>query len=120
MCFSLFSIDVSLHDTILVDTNRCEQVEGAFVARINTVKDQADNNLLPCWTALVPEFGLLEVDNVANVLHNTVHGSCSQDLVFVISCDGNEQLGVPVVHGWSQIVSILEREVIGIAGRGSI
>jgi hypothetical protein len=53
---SFFSIDVTLHDTILVDTNCSENVQGILVARVDTIENQANNNLLPGRTTLVPEF----------------------------------------------------------------
>lgn len=120
VCSSLLAVNVLLHDAVLVDTDGCEQVEGALVAGIDTVEDQADDNLLPGGPALVPELGLLQVDNVADILHDTVQGACCQDLVFVVVGDGNEQLGVSVVHGRAQIVAVLECEVIGIAGCGRV
>jgi hypothetical protein len=116
----LLSINVALHDAILVDTNGSEQVESALVAGVDTVENKAHNNLLPSRTTLVPELGFLEVDNVTNVLHDTVQGTCSEDLVFIVVGDGNQQLSVTVVHGRAQIVTVLQSEVIGITGCGSV
>ncbi len=112
----LLSVDILLHDTILIDTDGGQEVKGALVAGVDTVENKADDNLLPSRATLVPELGLLQVDNVANVLHDTVQRSGSQHLVFVVVCNGDEQLGMAVVHGWAQIVAILEGEVVGIAG----
>lgn len=116
----LLAVNVLLHDTILVDTNGREQIEGALVTGVNTVKNKAHNNLLPSRTTLVPELGLFQVYNVADVLHDAVHCASGQDLVFIVVCDGNEQLGVAVVHGWSQIVTVLQGEVIGVTCRGGV
>ena len=113
----LLSIDISLHDAILVDTNGCKQIESALVARINTVEDQADHDLLPCWTTLVPELGLLKVHDVADVLHYTMQSTSCEHLVFVVCSNGNQKLSVSVVHRRPQIVAILECEVVWIAVR---
>lgn len=120
MCGSLLSVNVLLHDAILIDTKRCKQIKRALVARVNTIKDQTDNNLLPCWTALVPELGLLEVNNIADILHNTVHGTRCQHFILIVRRDGNKQLSVSVVHSWSEIVAIFEGEIIRIAIRCSV
>jgi hypothetical protein len=117
---SLVSVDILLHDTILVDTDRGEQIKSTLVARVDTVENQAHNNLLPSGAALVPELGLLQVDNVADVLHYTVQSTGSEDLVFVVVGDGDEQLCVAVVHCGTQIVTVLEGEVVGVACRGRV
>jgi hypothetical protein len=117
---SLVSVDILLHDTVLVNTDGGEQVESALVARVDTVEDQAHNNLLPGWATLVPELGFLQVDNVADVLHDTVQSTGGKNLVFIVVGDGNEQLCVTVVHGRTQIVAILEGEVVGVACRGRV
>jgi hypothetical protein len=116
----LVSVNVLLHDTILVYTDSREQVERALVAGVDTVEDEAHDNLLPSRAALVPELGLLQVDNVADVLHDTVQSAGGEDLVFVVVGDGDEQLRVAVVHGRAQIVAVLEGEVVGVARRGRV
>ena len=117
---SLVSVDILLHDTVLVNTDGCQDVQGTLVARVDTVKDQTDDNLLPCRTTLVPEFGLLKVDDFSDVLHDTVQSTGGKNLVFIVVGDGNEQLCVTVVHGRTQIVAILEGEVVGVACRGRV
>jgi hypothetical protein len=72
MCFSLSSVDIPLHNTILIDSDGGQDIECALVAGINTVENESNNDLLPCWTALVPELGLLQVHNVTDVLHDTM------------------------------------------------
>lgn len=110
----VFAINVLLDDTILVDTNGSEKVQRVLVGLLNTIENDADDNFLPCWTTLVPEGGLLEVDNVADVLHNTVECSSHQNLVLVVVRNGDEELGMSVIHPRSQVVSVLEGEVIWI------
>lgn len=117
---SLLSINILLDDTILEDTNSGEDIQSVLVSLFNTVENQTDNDLLPGRSTLVPESGLFEVDNISDVLHNTVECSGEQDLVFVVVGDGNEQLSVSVVHSRSQIVTVLQSEVVGIAGRGGV
>ena len=116
----LVSVNVLLHDTVLVDTDSREQIKGALVAGVDTVENQAHDNLLPSWTTLVPKLGLFEVDNVADVLHDTVQGTGSKNLVFVVVGNGNEQLSVTVVHGRTQIVTVLESEVVGVTCRSGV
>lgn len=101
MCLRLPSIDISLHDTVLVDTNGCENIEGTLVAGIDTIEYQANDDFLPCWTAFVPEFRLLQVHDLTNVLHYTVQCAGGEHLVFVIVGNGNEQLSMSVVHSWT-------------------
>ena len=116
----LVAVDVLLHDTILVDTDGREEIERTLVTGVNTVENQADNDLLPGWASLVPEFGLLEVDNVTDVLHDTVHSTGGEDLVFVVICHSNQKLSVTVVHGWTQIVAVLQGEVVGVTCCGRV
>ena len=116
----LVAVNVLLHDTILVDTDGREEIERTLVTGVNTVENQADNNLLPGWASLVPEFGLLEVDNVTDVLHDTVHSTGGQDLVFVVICHSNQKLSVTVVHSRTQIVAVLQCEVVGVACGGRV
>lgn len=119
MSKGFFPVHVTLHDTILVDTNGGQHVEDVLVARVDTVKDQADDDLLPGGTSFVPEFGLFEVDDFADVLHDTVQGTGRQGLVFVVVGDGDQQFSVPVVHGRPQVVTVVQGELVGIAsGRG--
>jgi hypothetical protein len=49
-----------------------------------------------------------------------VEGTGGQHLVFVVVGDGNQQLRVSVIHGWTQVVTVVEGEVIGIAGSSSV
>ena len=89
------------------------------LSTINVFLHQADN-LLPSRTSFVPELRLLDVDNVANVLHHTVEGSGEEDLVLVVVGDGDEKLGVPVVDCRTKIVSVPQGEFIRIASSSRI
>lgn len=120
MSDGLLAVNVTLHDTILVDTHSREEIKSALVAGIDAVENQADDDFLPSRAALVPELGLLQVDNIANILHDTVQSTGGQDFVFVVVGNGDEQLGVAVVHGRTQIIAILEGEVVGVARCGRV
>ena len=114
MRLGLLSIDVTIHNTILVDTNGGQHIQRVLVAGIDTVKDQADDNLLPGRTTFVPELGLFDVDNLANVLHDTVESTGGESLVFIIVGDGDEQLGMAVIHGGTEVVAIVQGELVGV------
>lgn len=116
----LFSVNVLFHDTILVNADRGEDIERILVAWVDTVENQSDDDLLPCRAALVPEFRLLQIDNVADVLHDTVQRPRSQRLIFVVVGNGNQQLRVPIVHGRPQVVTVMQRELVRVAGRSGV
>ena len=116
----LFPVNVTFHDAILVNTDGGQNVQDVLVARVDTVKDQADDELLPSRTPFVPEFGLLEVDDLTDVLHDTVQGTRGKSLVFVVVGDGNQQFSVAVVHGGTKVVTVVQGELIGIASGSSV
>lgn len=120
MSEGFFPVNVTFHDPILVNTNGSENVEDVLVARVNTVKDQADDNLLPGRATFVPELGFLEVDDLADVLHDTVQGTRGQGLVFVIVGDGDQQFGMTVVHGRTKVVTVVQGELVRIASGRSV
>lgn len=120
MRFRVFPVDVVFHDSILVDPYSCQQVEGLFVAGADSVKDQADDDLLPRRASLIPELRSFQVDNVADVLHDTVEGAGCEDPVFVVVCNRDEKFGVPVVHGGTEVVAIPQGEVVGVTSCRSI
>lgn len=72
MSNGLPTVNVTLHYSILVDTNGSQHIQRVLVAGINSIKDQADHNFLPRRTSLVPEFRLLQIDDIADILHHTV------------------------------------------------
>lgn len=115
-----FSVNITFHDAILVDTNGGQNVQDIFITRVDTVKDQADDDLLPSRASFVPEFGFLEVDDLTDVLHGTVQGTRGKGLVFVVVGDGDQQLGVAVVHGRTKVVTIVQGELVGIASGSSV
>ncbi len=120
MSRSLFAINIFLHDSILVYPDGGQYIECVLVTRIDSIKYQAHNDLLPCRTTLIPELGLFEIDNVTDVLHDTVECAGREDFVLVVIGDSNEQLRMPVIHGWAKMVAILECEIVGITGSSGI
>lgn len=90
MSRGLFVVDLFLHDTILVDTNGSQGIQGLFIARIDTVEDHSDNDLLPGSPTFIPEFGFFEVNDIPHIFHDTMQGSGSQNSVLIVICDGNQ------------------------------
>ena len=108
MSDSLFAIDLSLHDVVLVDTaaytirgalaherafsHGTENIKDVLVAGIDTVKDQRNNDPLPSGPAFFsgssPELGFALYD-ISDIEHHTVQSSCHEGLVFVVigDCD---------------------------------
>ena len=117
-CFT--SVNGSLHDAILINANCGQQIQGVFVARIDTVEHQGHDDFLPGRTTLVPEFRLLQRDNVTDILHNTMQCARCQDFIFVVVSDGNEQFRVSVVHGRTEIVSISQGELVRITSGSGV
>ncbi len=117
---SIVSVNVLLDHTVLVDADCGQHVEHALVHLFNAVENQANDNLLPGRATPIPKGRLLQVYNVPDVLHDAVQRSRQQDLVFVVVCNGNQELGVAVVHAGAQVVAILEGEIVGVAGSGRV
>lgn len=114
MCDGLPSVDVLLHHSVLINTDCCQHIQRVLVARIDTIENETDHNLLPRRSTLVPELGLLQVDDIADILHDTVQGTRRQDLVFVIVCDGDQQFGVSIVDRGPQVITVPQRELVRI------
>jgi hypothetical protein len=113
---SLSAVNFLLHNAILVNTNSGKQVQRVFITRLNSVENQTHRNLLPCRASLVPELGLFEVDNITDILHDTVKRTRCQHFVLIVVRYSDEQLRVSVEDCWPQIVSIPQRELVGVTG----
>lgn len=109
------AVNVVFHDAILIDANRREKVQCVSITRLDSVKYKTDNDLLPRWAPFIPELGFLQVDNVSHVLHDAVQGPSCQYFVLVVVGNGNQHLGVTVIHRRAQVVSMLQGELVGIA-----
>lgn len=116
MRHSLAAVNGSLHDAVLVNPDCGQHIECVLVTRVNTVENQAAHNLLPGRPTLVPKLRFLQLDDVANVLHHAVEGSCRENLVLIVVGDCNQQLGVSVVHRRAQIVAVSKGKFIGVTG----
>lgn len=110
------AIDRPLHDSVLIHPDRGQHVEGVLVTGVNSIKNQATHDLLPGRPSFVPEFRSFQIDDIPNILHHSVQGSCRQDLVFIVIRDGDQELCVSVIHGWPQIVAIAQAKLVRIAG----
>lgn len=116
----LVAIDILAEHAVLVNTDGGQDIEHVLVGLVDAVKDEADDNLLPSRPAVGPKLGFLQVDNVADVLHDAVQRARQQHLVFVVVGDGDEQLRVAVVHARAQIVAVLQGKVVGVARGGRV
>lgn len=110
------AVNRPLHDAVLVDAGCSQHVEGVLVARIDTIKDQATHNLLPSGTTLVPELRFLQVDDISNILHDTVQGPRCEHFVFIVIGDGDQQFRVSVVHSWAEVVAVPQCEFVRVTG----
>lgn len=82
-------VDNVLGDTVLVDTHGGKDVEGLGVDLCTTVRDNTDDDLLPGIGA--PCAGAVAGGEMANVLHDTVHCSCEENLIFLLDLKRNEK-----------------------------
>ena len=117
---SLRAVNILLHHTILENTDRSEDVQCLFVARINAVKHKAHNDFLPGRSTFVPKLGLLQIDNIANVLHDTMKRPRCENLVLVVIGDSDTKLRVTIIHRRAEIVTIFQRELVGVTSSSSV
>jgi len=98
MSHCLSPIDIFFHHTVLKDPNGRKKIKCLFVAWLDSIEYETDNNLLPCQASFVPELSLLQVDDIPNILHNAVQGSGGEYLILIVVGDRDHHLGVSVVH----------------------
>lgn len=120
MSQGFLSVNVALHNAVLIDTDSGQDVQHILVARVDTVEHESDHNLLPGRTTLVPEFRLLYIDDIANILHNTVQGTSRERLVFIVVGDRNQELCVSIIHRGTKVITVVEGEFIGVASSSSV
>jgi len=115
----ILSVDLLLGDTLLVHTHTGQKSLGSGVDLGTTVTDDTDDDLLP--RVFTPCLTVGAVTHVLDVLENTGHGSGKQNIVLVIHCHDNEQLGMAGLceEPLSQC-EVVVVEVIGIASRSGI
>lgn len=118
---SLYSllVDEVLGDAVLVHTHGGQRVERTGMNLLATIRDDADDDLLP--SLLTPGAGLGTGAEVRHVLHNGVHGASEIDLVLVVHGDADEQfrLASSAADALSQLVSTFDK-VVGVACDGCV
>lgn len=120
MSSSLLAVNILLHHTILVDANSREDVQSVFVARINAVKHQTHNDFLPGRSTFVPKLGFLQIDNIADVLHDPMKRPRCEHLVFVIIGNSDTKLRMTIIDRRAEIVTILQGEFVGVTSSSSV
>lgn len=83
-------VDVVLCDAVLVHAHGGEGVEGARVNLFAPVRDDTHDDLLPAH--LAPGAAAAAAAEVADVLHDGVHGAREAVLVLVVHGDADEEL----------------------------
>ena len=90
----IFTIDLFLHDTILVDANCGKNIQDSLVHRLKTIDDERDSDLLPSGDAFfctpTPVLGLLGLADVTDIQHDTMESASIEGLVFVVRRDGDQ------------------------------
>ena len=114
----ILAIHLLLHDTILVDANRSQDIQNTLVHLVEPVHNEGDGDLLPvrktlfCITA--PEGGLACLADVTDVHHDTMQRASIKRLVFVIRRHRDQDLRLAVVEFCPQRPTILFRKVVGV------
>lgn len=124
MGYSVLTIDLFLHNTILVNSDGSENIEHGLVHRLKTVNDECHSNLLPARGSLLgmspPVFRLFGLANITNVEHDTMERSGIQRLVLVVGCDSDENLRVTIVQFCAEGPAICFSEFVRVNCRRSV
>lgn len=95
-------IDLLLHDTILIHTDRRQNIKHTLVHGFQAVDDESHGDLLPAGDTLLcaapPVLGLLGLADVTDVEHDAVQCASVEGFVFVVRSHGDKQFGFSVVH----------------------
>lgn len=71
MSHRVFTVDLFLHNTILVDSDRRQDIQDRLIHGLKTVDNKGDRNPLPPWDTFLrappPVFGLFRLANVTNI-----------------------------------------------------
>lgn len=112
-------VDEVLGDAVLVDTHGSQGIKRARMDRSASVRDDADDNLLPPLVA--PGARAVARAKVRNVLHDGIHGPREVELVLVVHGDADEELRLAgrLADALAQLVPALD-EVVGVAGDGGV
>ena len=124
MCYSVLVIDFLFHDTILVDTNRSENIKYRLVHSLETVDNQRHRDALPSsdtfLSGTLPISGRLGLADITNVQHDSMEGTSIKDLVFLVGRDSDEKLGGAGIKGRAKRPTILASVVVGVARRSRV
>jgi hypothetical protein len=114
-----FLVDVVLGDAVLVDAHGSERVECARMDLLTAIRYDANHDLLP--PHLTPGSTPVAAAEVADVLHDGVHGSREAELVLVVHGDAYEQLRLTRRPSYvlAQLVASLD-EVVRVTGDGRV
>ena len=127
MSYCLLPINVPFHDTILEHPNRLQDVQSTRITRINSVKNKADYDFLPCGCINIPKRGRLLITDRSNIFHDPVKSTRCQYLVFlfalawsdslqyVVVSNCNKQFCLTIVNGLTERISIFSGKIIRIA-----
>jgi hypothetical protein len=120
MSDGILSVDLLFHNTVLIYTDRGQNIQNGLVHRLETVDNQSDSDPLPARATLLcgppPVFRLLSLADVTDVQHDAMKGACVEGLVFVIRGDSNQEICLPRPHFLTEGPSIRFREIIWITG----
>lgn len=120
----LFTINLLLHDTVLIYSHGSQYIEDCLVHRLETVNNERNGDPLPAGDTLfrtaAPVLRLLGVADVTNVQHDAMQRSCIQRLVLIVRRDGDEQLGRAVVLLGPKRIATRLAEVVWIACRSGV
>ena len=99
MSDGILSIDLLFHDTVLVYTDRGQNIQDGLVHGLEAIDNQSDSDPLPTGATFLcgplPVFGLLRLADIADVQHHAMERTGVQRLVLVIRRDGNQDIGLP-------------------------
>ena len=120
MCNRILAINLFLHDTVLINTDSCEKVQDSFVHCFQTINNKGNGDSLPARNTFLgaapPVLGLLSLADVTDIQHDTVQGARVERLVLVVRGDGNEELGLPIIHLRAQGPAGSLRKLVGVTG----
>ena len=118
---SVLSVNLLLHDSILVYANRGENIQDGFVHGLETVDNQGNGDPLPAGATFLcmplPVFGLLGFAYITDIQHNAMECACVKGLVFVIGRDCDQYIGRPSPLFLTKRPSVCLIKIIRVARR---
>lgn len=120
MCDSFLPVHILLENSVLVNAYCGKDIKDLFIHIVNAIEYETDDDLLPCRAADTPELRFLQVDDIPDVLHDSVKCACQKSFVLVVICDSNEKLSVSTIHARAEIVPVGKVEVVWVAGSSCV